>query len=99
MVKDKREADHRYELQLNRIEMEIENLKIEAVVVQSRIDAKCNIRHDFMQARGGMNAKIPHQPTYKYGIYNLDANLERYERFALHSKRPKESWATNLSAF
>ena len=45
-----------------------------------------------------MNVKIPRLPTYHDGRDSLDSYLERYERFAITSNWPEQSWAINLSA-
>ena len=95
--KRKKESELRHELELRKVELETAKLKLDADVVRQRIDAG-NISHGIGSLGGGMNVKIPRLPTYHDGKDSLDSYLERYERFAITSNWPEESWALNLSA-
>ena len=97
MEKDKRESELRHELELRKVELETAKLKLDADVARQGIDAG-NISHGIGSLGGGMNVKIPRLPTYHDGKDSLDSYLERYERFAITSNWPEQSWAINLSA-
>ena len=46
----------------------------------------------------GIQAKVPKLPTFNDSKDNIDAYLQRFERFATSMKWKKETWATSLSA-
>ena len=46
----------------------------------------------------GIQAKVPKLPTFDDSKDNIDAYLQRFERFATYMKWKKETWATLLSA-
>ena len=50
------------------------------------------------EPKGGRStAKIPKLPLFKEAQDDIDAYLERFERYAKAQKWPSDQWATNLS--
>jgi len=47
---------------------------------------------------GGSRAKTPRLPAFVDGKDDIDAYIERFDRFAASQKWERETWATNLSA-
>ena len=109
LVEDRRREDEeretrRQERELRKLEMEAELLKQkEAIEVAKReheleiarlavenADERPEVRED--------RAKTSKLPSFVYGKDDLDAYLQRFERFAATAKWEKTGWASKLSA-
>ena len=86
MEQERREA----ELELRKMAMEEEKMRIEAG--QSSDSRRTGT------SGNGVSAKVPRLPVFHDDKDDLDAYIERFERFATTHHWPKESWAPNLSA-
>ena len=102
--REKRET----QIQLKKIEMDEERMRIEAEAAQKEIDA--GVQRALIEAGqdrdsrrtstsgNGVSAKVPRLPVFYDDKDNLDAYIERFERFATTHHWPRESWASSLSA-
>ena len=101
---EEREA-RRQERELRKLEMEAELLKQKEAMEAARRE------HELELARLGQEhnladrvpkredrAKTPKLPSFVDGRDDLDAYLQRFERFATNAKWEKTGWATKLSA-
>ena len=86
MERERREA----ELELRKMAMEEEKMRIEAG--QSSDSRRTGT------SGNGVSAKVPRLPVFHDDKDDLDAYIERFERFATTHHWPKESWASSLSA-
>ena len=104
MERDRREA----ELELRKIAMEEERMRLEAAATQKELEAdvqraRIEAGQDSDSRRSntsdnGVSAKVPRLPAFHDDKDDLDAYIERFERFAMTHHWPRESWASSLSA-
>ncbi|KAL9963057.1 hypothetical protein ACROYT_G032222 [Oculina patagonica] len=102
---DEREA-RRQERDLRKMEREVELLRqreaIEAAKRQHELDLARLAGDGHFPAQPNNNkeerAKTPKLPSFVDGKDDLDAYLQRFERFATNAKWEKNGWATKLSA-
>ena len=96
------------QIQLKKIEMDEERMRIEAEAAQKEIDAgvqraRIEAGQDGDSRRtstsgNGVSTKVPRLPVFHDNKDDLDAYIERFERFATTHHWPRESWASSLSA-
>ena len=86
---DEREA-RRQEREIRKLQMEAEMKRIELEQTHQGPGAQASNKED--------RAKAPKLPSFVDGKGDLDAYLQRFERFATTAKWDKAGWATKLSA-
>ena len=110
LEEDRRKEDE--ERETRRQERDLRKLELEAKLVKQKQAIKAAKReHELELARlaQGRNdteraevredrAKAPKLPSFVDGKDNLDAYLQRFERFATTAKWEKTGWASKLSA-
>ena len=106
--KRRREGEER---ETRRQERELRRLEMEAEIMRQKEAAEAAKReHELELARLGQGnledrprdredrAKAPKLPSFVDGKNDLDAYLQRFERFAETAKGKKDGWASKLSA-
>ena len=96
------------ELELRKIAMEEERMRLEAAATQKELEvdvqkARIKAGEDVDSRRSntsgnGVSAKVPRLPVFHDDKDDLDAYIERFERFTTTHHWPRESWASSLSA-
>ena len=82
-----------------RIEAEAAQKEIDAGVQRARIEAGQDRDSRRSSTSGNrVSAKVPRLPVFHDDKDDLDAYIERFERFAMTHHWPRESWALSLSA-
>ena len=102
---DEERENRRQERELRKLEMEAELLKQKEAIEAAKRE------HELELARLGQGlnvaeraelredrAKVPKLPSFVDGRDDLDAYLQRFERFATTAKWEKTGWASKLSA-
>ena len=110
--KEERRRREDEERETRRQERELSKLELEAMLLKQKEAIEAAKReHELELARLGQGrnvaehpevredkAKAPKLPSFVYGKDDLDAYLQRFERFATTAKREKTGWASKLSA-
>ena len=96
------------QIQIKKIEIDDNRMRIEAEAAQKEVDtsvqrAQIEAGQDGDSRRSstsgnGVSARVPRLPVFHDNKDNLDAYIERFERFAMTHQWPKESWASSLRA-
>ena len=102
---DKERENRRQERELRKLEMEAELLKqkeaIEAAMREHELELARLAQGRNVAERAELReerAKAPKLPSFVDGKDDLDAYLQRFERFATTAKWEKTGWASKLSA-
>ena len=101
---DEERETRRQERQLRRIELEAELLKQREAIEAAKREHELEIARLAAASAGGRpevredRAKAPKLPSFVDGKDDLDAYLQRFERFAATAKWEKTGWASKLSA-
>ena len=101
---DEERETRRQERELRQLEMEAELLKQKEAIEAAKREHELEIaRLAVENAEGGPEvredrAKAPKLPSFVDGKDDLDAYLQRFERFAETAKWKKDGWASKLSA-
>ena len=103
---ERREAQEAYERELQRRKQELEMKEREAALqreAQEREMELLRLRADAgIAAQGAAEAKVvqatrPKLPKFDEATEDIDAFIERFERFAQAQKWPVDTWAVSLS--
>ena len=101
---DEERETRRQERELRKLEMEAELLKQKEAIEAAKREHELEIAHLAVENADGRpevredRAKAPKLPSFVDGKDDLDAYLQRFERFAETAKWKKDGWASKLSA-
>ena len=101
---DEERETRRQERELRKLEMEAELLKQKEVIEAAKREHELEIARLAVENADGRpevredRAKAPKLPSFVDGKDDLDAYLQRFERFAAKAKWEKTGWASKLSA-
>ena len=101
---DEERETRRQERELRKLEMEAELLKQKEVIEAAKREHELEIARLAVENAEGRpevreeRAKAPKLPSFVDGKDDLDAYLQRFERFAATAKWEKTGWALKLSA-
>ena len=101
---DEERETRRQERELRKLEMEAELLKQKEAIEAAKREHELEIARLAAASAGGRpevredRAKAPKLPSFVDGKDDLDAYLQRFERFATTAKWEKTGWASKLSA-
>ena len=101
---DEERETRRQERKLRKLEMEAELLKQKEAIEAAKREHEFEIARLAAASAGGRpevredRAKAPKLPSFVDGKDDLDAYLQRFERFAARAKWEKTGWASKLSA-
>ena len=101
---DEERETRRQERELRKLEMEAELLKQKEAIEAAKREHELEIARLAVENADGRpevredRAKAPKLPSFVYGKDDLDAYLQRFERFAETAKWKKDGWASKLSA-
>ena len=101
---DEERETRRQERELRKLEMEAELLKQKEVIEAAKREDELEIARLAVENAEGRpevredRAKAPKLPSFVDGKDDLDAYLQRFERFAATAKWEKTGWASKLSA-
>ena len=101
---DKERETRRQESELRKLEMEAKLLKQKEAIEAAKREHRLEIARLAVENADGRpevredRAKAPKLPSFVDGKDDLDAYLQRFERFAATAKWEKTGWASKLSA-
>ena len=101
---DEERETRRQERELRKLEMEAELLKQKEAIEAAKREHELEIARLTVENADGRpevredRAKAPKLPSFVDGKADLDAYLQRFERFAETAKWKKDGWASKLSA-
>ena len=101
---DEERETRRQERELRKLEMEAELLKQKEAIEAAKREQELEIARLAVASADGRpevredRAKAPKLPSFVDGKDDLDAYLQRFERFAATAKWEKKGWASKLSA-
>ena len=101
---DEERETRRQERELRKLEMEAELLKQKEAIEAAKREHELEIARLAVENADGRpevredRAKAPKLPSFVDGKDDLDAYLQRFERFAETAKWKKDGWASKLSA-
>ena len=101
---DEERETRRQERELRKLEMEAELLKQKEAIEAAKREHELEIARLAVESADGRpevredRAKAPKLPSFVDGKDDLDAYLQRFERFAETAKWKKDGWASKLSA-
>ena len=90
IARDERAAQRAAEKELLEMQLKLESMRKE--------NAASGVKQEPLVAPVHSKAKIPKLPEYREDKDDIDAYLQRFERYADSNKWKKEDWALNLSA-
>ena len=92
---DERKVNEERESEERQRQFELKKLREQGEFELKKIELECE--RDNHNGGNGMRAKVPRLPSFNERD-NMDAYLERFERFAKMQKWPEDEWAIYLSA-
>ena len=92
---DERKVNEERESEERQRQFELKKLREQGEFELKKIELECE--RDNHSGGNGMRAKVPRLPSFNERD-NMDAYLERFERFAKMQKWPEDEWAIYLSA-
>ena len=101
---DEERESRRQEREVRKLEMEAELLKQKEAIEAAKREHELEIARLAVESADGRpevredRAKAPKLPSFVDGKDDLDAYLQRFERFAETAKWKKDGWASKLSA-